>query len=37
MISFLLEEGIITAGAISGIFTSNLLVSLQNNILSLDI
>lgn len=33
MISFLLEEGIITIGAISGIFTSNLLSSFKTNII----
>jgi large-conductance mechanosensitive channel len=33
MLSFLLEEGVLTIGAISGIFTNNLLISLKANII----
>ena len=33
MINFLIEEGVLTIGAISGIFTNNLLVSLKSNII----
>jgi large-conductance mechanosensitive channel len=33
MISFLLQEGILSLGVISGVFTNNLLVSLKMNII----
>ena len=33
MITFLLEEGVLTVGALSGIFTTGLLTSLKNNII----
>jgi large-conductance mechanosensitive channel len=33
MISFLLQEGILSLGVISGVFTNNLLISLKSNII----